>query len=76
MMTPNEFAVEMIKARDLYKGNIEAQHQRWDKLMEDLLMELGYKEGVKIARDGNKAYSKDCTQWDTRWGIHIRTRDD
>jgi hypothetical protein len=27
-MTPNEFAIEMVKARDLYKGNIETQHQK------------------------------------------------
>jgi len=39
-------------------------------------MDLGYNEGIKIARDGDKAYSKNYTQWVTRWGVHIRTRDD
>lgn len=64
MKTPNEFLAEMVKIRDMYNGNTESQHKGWDKLMENLLIELGYEEGVKIARNGDKSYSRNYTQWE------------
>lgn len=35
----------------------ERQHDKLDELMEDLLIELGYEEGIKLIRDCERWYA-------------------
>ena len=44
-MTPEEFKAEMEKLDDL---DIEERHSRADDLMGNVLIELGYGEGVEV----------------------------
>ena len=47
-MTPEEFAAEMREACEHYKDDRECRHVAMDRIMCDLLRELGYNEGIDI----------------------------
>ena len=56
-MTPEEFSEsvrEIVASRD---GDPEASHARTDDLMEDLLVELGYYDGVGLIRASTRWYA-------------------
>lgn len=56
VMTPDEFAEEAKKIL-LPLGDPEGKHHDTDDLMEDLLVSLGYGEGVTIIRDSTRWYA-------------------
>lgn len=64
MMTPEEFAEKMKKARDTTcwifgseVPDIETAHENMDDLMCHVLRELGYGEGIDIFRQTKKWYA-------------------
>ena len=58
-MTPAEFAAAMqsiaLRAND--DGDLEHEHAQGDDLMERVLTDLGYGEGVRIFREMDKWYA-------------------
>jgi len=59
-MTPEEFhkKLKVIYAKDARAGlDPEYNHDESDTLMEDLLIELGYKKGIAYLRDQVRWYS-------------------
>lgn len=57
MITPEEFAKEMLNIRDLHKDDPEGCHDVMDKLMCSVLKENGYEVGVFIFEHTDKWYS-------------------
>lgn len=47
-MTPSEFAVELRRIEEKYDGDPEAAHARADDLLCEVLISLGYGEGVGV----------------------------
>ena len=60
-MTPEEFKKEMLYAQNIRRtdGRFDQEyaHRYMDRLMCDLLRELGYGEGVEIFEDTPKWYA-------------------
>ena len=54
-LTPQEFAEKMRSIKRDYEGDTECLHGALDEAMEDLLVSLGYSEGINIA--------KKCPRW-------------
>lgn len=59
VMTPEEFKIEMQKIHDEYKDkdDPESCHIYMDRLMCDLLIDLGYWEGIDIFENTYKWYA-------------------
>ena len=56
-MTPEEFKLKMATILTECGDSIEKTHIELDKLMCDVLAELGYSDGVEIFRHSEKWYS-------------------
>lgn len=56
-MTPDEFRDRMQNIVDNPGGDAEVGHLKADKVMEDLLIALGYEEGVTVMRTMVRWYS-------------------
>ena len=56
-ITPEEFAKLMKHAVEIYSGDKELRHIRMDILMCNMLIMLGYGEGVKIFEETKKWYA-------------------
>ena len=56
-MTKYEFFRDMLDLTELYADDCEMFHITADKLMCDLLIQLGYGDGVKVFFDAHKWYS-------------------
>jgi hypothetical protein len=57
-MTPDEFATEMkILFPDDEDYDVEGSHSTADDIMCDILIELGYTEGVEIFKKARKWYA-------------------
>ena len=56
-MTPEEFANEMRGVCECWSKNTEFKHAAMDRIMCDLLRQLGYEEGVDIFEDTRKWYA-------------------
>ena len=54
VITPKQFAERM---RELISGDEEAQHGSGDTLMEQVLTQLGYGEGVEVFQNMDKWYA-------------------
>ena len=54
-LTPQEFAEKMRSIKRDYDGDTECLHGALDEAMEDLLVSLGYSDGINIA--------KKCPRW-------------
>ena len=57
MMTPEEFWLKMCTIITKHDGYEEAVHIDMDKLMCNLLRELGYEKGVEVFERAPKWYS-------------------
>jgi hypothetical protein len=55
-LTPEEFAekAKLIIAVEDARDDIEEKHIELDRLMENVLISLGYEEGVKLIRETGK----------------------
>ena len=56
-MTPEEFKNEVIKGLDPMNGDEESTHGNTDYLMEELLIFLGYGEGIELIRKSTRWYA-------------------
>lgn len=56
-MTPNDFELKMQTLITKYGNNPEELHIEMDKLMCDLLTDLGYEKGVKVFKNAEIWYS-------------------
>lgn len=56
-MTKDEFFKDMIDLSELYAYDCEMFHITADKLMCDLLIKLGYGDGINVFLDADKWYS-------------------
>ena len=56
-MTPEEFKLKMQTILTEYGNNIESSHYAMDKLMCEVLSDLGYEEGVKVFENTERWYS-------------------
>ena len=56
-ITPEEFAKRMQEIGDRYSGDEETSHSMMDDLMCNLLIELGYGEGIDIFDHTSKWYA-------------------
>lgn len=57
VMTPTEFKAEVDRLAGAHDGDPEACHDRTDKLMESVLVSLGYEDGVRTIRGLERWYS-------------------
>ena len=57
VMTPEEFKIRMLKLHDNDDLDIEERHILMDKLMCELLIDLGYWEGVHIFNNTKMWYA-------------------
>ena len=57
VMTPEEFTIKMRHIHDKYEDDLEERHIYMDKLMCELLIDLGYWEGIHIFNNTNKWYA-------------------
>ena len=55
--TPEEFTKKMQQIFDDFGGDEEAAHGEMDDLMCEVLIELGYKEGIEIFDKQEKWYA-------------------
>lgn len=55
--TPEEFEKQMKQIKDMVGDDEQAAHEEMDSLMEKVLVELGYQDGVAIFKDQDKLYS-------------------
>jgi len=53
-MTPKEFKIKMQEIKDADDSDIESVHADMDALMCELLVELGYSDGVKVFEETDK----------------------
>ena len=58
VMTPEEFQIRMLKLHDNDDIDIEERHILMDKLMCDLLIDLGYWEGIHIFNNTEMWYAQ------------------
>ncbi len=56
-MTQEEFYLKMATILTTYENSPETAHIEMDKLMCELLCELGYEKGVEVFRKSEKWYS-------------------
>lgn len=56
-MTPERFLEEVRIIGTSYCGDLEALHGATDTLMEELLISLGYGEGVELIRSMERWYA-------------------
>lgn len=56
-MTPEEFAAEMREACEHYKDDRECRHVAMDRIMTNLLRQLGYGKGIDIFANTRKWYA-------------------
>ena len=56
-MTPEEFTERVRQIVEKFDGDAEAYHSVIDDLMEDLLIGLGYGEGVEMLRKPARWYA-------------------
>jgi len=56
-MTPEEFEAQVRQIRSDLGGDIEMCHGALDDLMENLLTELGYGEGIKLIEQTDRWYA-------------------
>lgn len=56
-VTPQEFKERMQKIRDQVGGDEEIAHSAMDGLMAEVLIGLGYEEGIAIFNDQDKWYT-------------------
>ena len=56
-MTPEEFQIKMQEIKNNYGGDEEAFHGKADDLLCEVLIELGYKNGVEIFKNSDKWYA-------------------
>lgn len=57
MMTPEEFKLKMQTILTEHENYPETCHYEMDKLMCEVLSDLGYEEGVKVFEDTERWYS-------------------
>ena len=56
-MTPKEFFVKMQTIVDEFYSDLEVLHSKMDDLMCEVLMELGYDDGVHVFNNADKWYA-------------------
>ena len=56
-MDDEELVFRLKRIKDKYAGDTEMIHVEMDKLMCDILIDLGFKDGVEIIRNTNKWYA-------------------
>jgi hypothetical protein len=56
-MSPEEFKKAMQEIREKFGGDEEAAHDKMDNLICDLLVTLGYSEGIEIFKRQDKWYA-------------------
>ena len=56
-MTPYDFLKKVKKMEEKYRGDTEAMHDALDMAMEDLLIALGYEDGVEFIRTLERWYA-------------------
>ena len=56
-MTPYDFLKKVKKIEEKYRGDTEAMHDAFDMAMEDLLIALGYEDGVEFIRTLERWYA-------------------
>ena len=56
-MTKDEFLTAMLELYDQYNDDPEAFHSSADDLMCDLLVGLGYEDGIKVFDSADKWYA-------------------
>jgi hypothetical protein len=56
-MSPEMFRDEVFIILENNQGDTEARHAKLDDLMEELLVSLGYGEGVKVIRSSERWYA-------------------
>ena len=57
MKTPEEMRQQTLDVIQQNRGDCEGMHSETDNLMEELLIELGYGEMVKLIRDTTRWYA-------------------
>ena len=57
MMTPERFLEKVRQICEEESGDVEAFHDSTDILMEELLISLGYGEGVELIRSMERWYA-------------------
>jgi len=56
-MSPSEFKKAMQELQEVYENDCEARHVFMDGLLCEMLLELGYGDGVNIFLKSNKLYA-------------------
>lgn len=56
-MTPFDFLKKVKQIEEKYRGDTEAMHDALDMAMEDLLIVLGYDDGVEFIRTLERWYA-------------------
>ena len=56
VMSPFEFERRMKICFDGNNGSVEDNHMDADEIMKEVLVQLGYKAGIKIFKNGTKWY--------------------
>ena len=56
-MSPKEFTDSIRKILKTYSDDCEVSHLELDELMEKVLIELGYEEGIKLIKKSHRWYA-------------------